>query len=104
VCCATTLLDFDLSISVPLAVPVAEESSTEGEVPRSRSGVHAEALVKKKMQIKQPCILIFDSLAGATRSRVYTTLREYLKVEYKVRSEFVLKSLDISDLIIIFFA
>ncbi|XP_073983453.1 sentrin-specific protease 6-like isoform X2 [Rhodnius prolixus] len=35
--------------------------------------------------IKQPCILIFDSLAGASRSRVCATLREYLEVEYKVR-------------------
>ncbi|KAL1131398.1 hypothetical protein AAG570_011015 [Ranatra chinensis] len=35
--------------------------------------------------IKQPCILIFDSLAGASRSRVCATLRDYLRVEYKLR-------------------
>ncbi|XP_060518114.1 uncharacterized protein LOC132696950 [Cylas formicarius] len=33
--------------------------------------------------IKQPCILIFDSLAGPSRSRVVATLRDYLTVEYK---------------------
>uniref|UniRef100_A0A0K8T4P9 Ubiquitin-like protease family profile domain-containing protein n=2 Tax=Lygus hesperus TaxID=30085 RepID=A0A0K8T4P9_LYGHE len=43
--------------------------------------------VKKEPQepIKQPCILIFDSLAGASRSKVCATLREYLQVEYNVR-------------------
>ncbi|XP_024083624.1 uncharacterized protein LOC106662776 isoform X2 [Cimex lectularius] len=35
--------------------------------------------------IKQPCILIFDSLAGASRSRVCATLREYLQVEYNLK-------------------
>ena len=35
--------------------------------------------------IKQPCILIFDSLAGANRARIVATLRDYLTVEYKIR-------------------
>ncbi|XP_037082411.1 sentrin-specific protease 6-like [Pollicipes pollicipes] len=35
--------------------------------------------------IKQPCVLIFDSLAGASRSRVVATLRDYLRVEYSAR-------------------
>ncbi|EFA03603.1 hypothetical protein TcasGA2_TC013691 [Tribolium castaneum] len=35
--------------------------------------------------IKQPCILIFDSLAGASRSRVVATLRDYLTCEYKAK-------------------
>jgi Ulp1 family protease len=33
----------------------------------------------------RPCILIFDSLAGASRSRVVATLRDYLRIEYKVK-------------------
>jgi len=37
-----------------------------------------------ELKVKQPCIFIFDSLAGEPRSRVYSTLREYLKIEYKV--------------------
>ncbi|KAL4706533.1 hypothetical protein ACJJTC_015731 [Scirpophaga incertulas] len=35
--------------------------------------------------IKQPCILIFDSLAGASRSRVVATLRDYLTCEYQAK-------------------
>nr|CAI5847324.1 unnamed protein product [Callosobruchus analis] len=35
--------------------------------------------------IKQPCILIFDSLAGANRARVVATLRDYLTCEYKAK-------------------
>ncbi|XP_063914137.1 uncharacterized protein LOC135130642 isoform X2 [Zophobas morio] len=35
--------------------------------------------------IKQPCVLIFDSLAGASRSRVVATLRDYLTCEYKAK-------------------
>lgn len=33
----------------------------------------------------RPCILIFDSLAGASRSRVIATLRDYLTCEYKAK-------------------
>lgn len=35
--------------------------------------------------IKQPLILIFDSLAGASRRRVAATLRDYLTCEYKIK-------------------
>lgn len=33
----------------------------------------------------RPCILIFDSLAGVSRSRVVATLRDYLNCEYRVK-------------------
>lgn len=33
----------------------------------------------------RPCILVFDSLAGASRSRVVATLRDYLTCEYKAK-------------------
>lgn len=33
----------------------------------------------------RPCILIFDSLAGTSRSRVVATLRDYLTCEYHVK-------------------
>ncbi|KAL6436025.1 hypothetical protein ACFW04_005678 [Cataglyphis niger] len=36
----------------------------------------------QKETIKIPCILIFDSLAGASRARVVATLRDYLSCEY----------------------
>ncbi|KAH3889282.1 uncharacterized protein LOC127849189 [Dreissena polymorpha] len=35
--------------------------------------------------IKQPCILIFDSLAGPTRSRIVQVLKEYLMIEWQVK-------------------
>lgn len=35
--------------------------------------------------LNRPCILIFDSLAGASRSRVVATLRDYLTCEYKAK-------------------
>ncbi|XP_076053442.1 uncharacterized protein LOC143032481 isoform X3 [Oratosquilla oratoria] len=35
--------------------------------------------------IRQPCILIFDSLAGANRARIVATVRDYLTVEHRVR-------------------
>lgn len=33
----------------------------------------------------RPCILIFDSLAGASRAKVVATLRDYLRIEYRVK-------------------
>ncbi|CAB3221398.1 unnamed protein product [Arctia plantaginis] len=45
-----------------------------------------EIAVKRKNEpVKQPCILIFDSLAGASRSRVVATLRDYLTCEYQAK-------------------
>lgn len=35
--------------------------------------------------IHRPCILIFDSLAGASRNRVVATLRDYLTCEYRTK-------------------
>lgn len=39
----------------------------------------------KQQPVKQPIILIFDSLTGASRSRVVATLRDYLTCEYKCK-------------------
>lgn len=36
---------------------------------------------------RQPCILIFDSLAGPSRTNVVKTLREYLQVEWDTRKK-----------------
>ncbi|XP_063235233.1 sentrin-specific protease 6-like [Bacillus rossius redtenbacheri] len=44
-----------------------------------------EKLKEAREPIKQPCILLFDSLLGENRRRVIATLREYLAVEYKVK-------------------
>uniref|UniRef100_A0A1B6BYT3 Ubiquitin-like protease family profile domain-containing protein n=1 Tax=Clastoptera arizonana TaxID=38151 RepID=A0A1B6BYT3_9HEMI len=42
---------------------------------------------QEREPIKQPCILIFDSLAGASRAKVVATLRDYVHVEYKVQNK-----------------
>lgn len=39
--------------------------------------------IKNTFYYFRPCILIFDSLAGASRARVVATLRDYLKIEYQ---------------------
>ncbi|KAK6187615.1 hypothetical protein SNE40_005598 [Patella caerulea] len=36
---------------------------------------------------KQPCILIFDSLAGPSRASVCKTLKEYLQVEWSIKKD-----------------
>lgn len=41
--------------------------------------------LQNAIAIKQPCILIFDSLQTGLRSRVVATLREYLQCEYKAK-------------------
>lgn len=41
-----------------------------------------QAALQDKETVKVPCILIFDSLAGASRSRVVATLRDYLSCEH----------------------
>lgn len=45
----------------------------------------SEKMINLWCFIFRPCILIFDSLAGASRSRVVATLRDYLTCEYKVK-------------------
>ncbi|GAB0091683.1 hypothetical protein DMENIID0001_065400 [Sergentomyia squamirostris] len=56
----------------------ADESEMESE--------DSEPEVDQSHQpVKQPCILIFDSLAGGYRSRVVATLRDYLTCEYKAK-------------------
>ncbi|ROT77936.1 putative sentrin-specific protease 6-like isoform X1 [Penaeus vannamei] len=72
-----------------------EEEEEEEDVPATKknkleAGKAEEAQGPKEAAtpppaIKQPCILIFDSLTGANRSRIVATLRDYLAVEHKIR-------------------
>merc|ERR1719187_2912955 len=39
-----------------------------------------------RVAIKQPCILVFDSLAGGSKAKVAQTLRDYLTCEYKAKT------------------
>ncbi|KAL5292476.1 SENP6 family protein [Megaselia abdita] len=41
----------------------------------------------QEQRLKQPMILIFDSLAGASRNRVVATLRDYLSCEYIMKEK-----------------
>ncbi|CAG5040142.1 unnamed protein product [Parnassius apollo] len=58
--------------------------SDEEDVERNEKIVEPQPIGKNE-PIKQPCILIFDSLAGASRSRVVATLRDYLTCEYQAK-------------------
>ncbi|CAG9825310.1 unnamed protein product [Phaedon cochleariae] len=72
-------LESDDSEEAPAAVQPANPAVL-ALVPQAAKG-HKEV----RPAIKQPCILIFDSLAGANRSRVVATLRDYLTCEYKLK-------------------
>lgn len=41
----------------------------------------------QEQRVKQPMILIFDSLAGASRNRVVATLRDYLTCEFLMKEK-----------------
>ncbi|XP_076235982.1 uncharacterized protein LOC143180264 isoform X3 [Calliopsis andreniformis] len=53
------------------------ENTEDKTLPKIEQNVPQE-----KDIVKVPCILIFDSLAGASRARVVATLRDYLSCEY----------------------
>ncbi|XP_011707812.1 PREDICTED: uncharacterized protein LOC105462704 isoform X2 [Wasmannia auropunctata] len=57
-----------------------EENKTQIKVKVEEQVIKKE-IVKKEI-VKIPCILIFDSLAGASRARVVATLRDYLSCEH----------------------
>ncbi|KAG5874832.1 hypothetical protein JTB14_009289 [Gonioctena quinquepunctata] len=71
------------------------ESDDSEELPLSQSVLPPPVIIpavvaprtpkEPRPAIQQPCILIFDSLAGANRSRVVATLRDYLTCEYKAK-------------------
>jgi len=54
-----------------------EEAAEDGEA----------AAPPPKAGVRQPCILIFDSLAGGSKARTCQTLRDYLTCEWKERME-----------------
>ncbi|KAK5646103.1 hypothetical protein RI129_004567 [Pyrocoelia pectoralis] len=65
-----------------------DESELDSEVDSDESETTqpSQPVVGSRRQpIKQTSILIFDSLAGASRARVVATLRDYLTCEYKAK-------------------
>ncbi|XP_065164510.1 uncharacterized protein [Atheta coriaria] len=65
----------------------AEGDDSEFEVDDSDEATPTTPVSMDSVPIKQPCILIFDSLAGAGRSRVVATLRDYLTCEYAAKKK-----------------
>ncbi|KRT80658.1 Peptidase [Oryctes borbonicus] len=63
----------------------SDKDEAEGDDSELESEEDVDDVQLNNMPIKQPCILIFDSLAGASRSRVVATLRDYLTCEYRIK-------------------
>ncbi|XP_076301470.1 uncharacterized protein LOC143219351 isoform X2 [Lasioglossum baleicum] len=59
-----------------------EDDESESVEDKSHSIKIEQNVPQDKSVVKVPCILIFDSLAGASRARVVATLRDYLSCEY----------------------
>ncbi|XP_078053727.1 uncharacterized protein LOC144479093 isoform X3 [Augochlora pura] len=59
-----------------------EDDESENTDFKSHSSKIEQNVPQETDTIKVPCILIFDSLAGASRARVVATLRDYLSCEY----------------------
>ncbi|KAJ8948885.1 hypothetical protein NQ318_005506 [Aromia moschata] len=82
-------LDSDDSEELPLSQSQYGELATAStSCTGTATGGNAPAARQPKEPrppIKQSCILIFDSLAGASRCRVVATLRDYLTCEYKAK-------------------
>ncbi|XP_058066162.1 uncharacterized protein LOC131215783 [Anopheles bellator] len=62
-----------------------EAEGDESELASETEETEDEEPTDARTAVKQPCILIFDSLTGASRSRVVATLRDYLTCEYRVK-------------------
>ncbi|XP_012219904.1 uncharacterized protein [Linepithema humile] len=60
-----------------------EEEEEDDQSEEKKNQVEVQVKVEpQKETVKMPCILIFDSLAGASRARVVATLRDYLSCEH----------------------
>ncbi|XP_017121911.1 uncharacterized protein LOC108142509 isoform X3 [Drosophila elegans] len=75
------------SAKEPVATPTSTTASTpsQSNSQPTPSGPARNIASDEVPAVKQPLILIFDSLAGASRSRVVATLRDYLTCEYRVK-------------------
>uniref|UniRef100_A0A182LXK2 Ubiquitin-like protease family profile domain-containing protein n=1 Tax=Anopheles culicifacies TaxID=139723 RepID=A0A182LXK2_9DIPT len=62
-----------------------EADGDESELASDAEESDDDSVDDVRQPIKQPCILIFDSLTGASRSRVVATLRDYLTCEYRAK-------------------
>jgi len=63
----------------------SDETKTEGGDKSDKNGDSKDP--KSRVSIKQPCILVFDSLAGGSKAKVCATLRDYLTCEYRAKND-----------------
>lgn len=70
--------------AVPVKHALFADSSVDPFFP-SKKSESKNSVKTTREPIKQPCILIFDSLSGASRTRVVATLRDYLRIEYRAK-------------------
>lgn len=63
---------------------VSSEADKQGTEETQENDESIDSDKQPSVRVRQPCIMIFDSLGGDSRARVYSTLREYLRIEYKV--------------------
>lgn len=64
-----------------------EAEGDESEMASEDSDTDSPPQQPQEQRIKQPIILIFDSLQGASRNRVVATLRDYLTCEYLMKEK-----------------
>lgn len=74
----------DEKVKLPNESPPVNDSSIAVSSAAARTN---NVKLTQRDGVKQPSILIFDSLVGAPRYRVAATLREYLSIEYKVKKQ-----------------
>nr|XP_039263664.1 sentrin-specific protease 6-like isoform X2 [Styela clava] len=70
----------DNKSDVPTSVTSDSGNSVASEVTSGKEQ-HKESITV----YKRPCILVFDSLRGPSRSKIAASLREYLTMEWKTR-------------------
>ncbi|XP_063701082.1 uncharacterized protein LOC134831309 [Culicoides brevitarsis] len=74
------------SIEVPGDESERDEAEGDESELNSEDSGEEDTADPELQPIKQPCILIFDSLCGTSRSRVVATLRDYLTCEYRAKN------------------
>ena len=75
---------FGLAESEPSSSPKYSSSDCDDMYETSRLNTPT---ANQNEDVKQPCIIIFDSLQTRSRARVAATIREYLELEYQSKME-----------------
>merc|ERR1712071_667517 len=79
--------DFYTGAGIDSAEKLLDEAESDEEVAMETADDSIASSPESKEPIKQPCILIFDSLVGCSRNRVMATLRTIYKLSIKLKRE-----------------